>query len=327
MRIERIRKLIWGVDVLIILGAGLCFWLFFFSALSDLPYDRPEEWAARGKTDPGMVKLREPDTWRDYEIAMLKFPMSGPRPEPEIVIDPETRAGPIQTEMEKIADLVSYRRFIPSTDEASITLAMKAGGPPVTLRVGHLVPGTVWMLVDVEKNKAIFKHTKKVDADLQHLTKVAPEITMPGGGVGLPGADGDAPSPGSSEPDPVVARDEPKPVEVRPGVWEWSKDDAKWFESDNHVESVRQSIKVQPWKNPESGRYEGVKISKVKPNSYLARRGAKKGDILVSINGVPVSSREGVINYIRKNGESQTQFTVKLIRNGQPKTLTYTRRK
>ncbi len=56
-------------------------------------------------------------------------------------------------------------------------------------------------------------------------------------------------------------------------------------------------------------------------------RSVKRGDILISINGVPVSNRDHVANYVRGPGKGKKQYIVKLLRNGQPVELTYNRKK
>ena len=61
------------------------------------------------------------------------------------------------------------------------------------------------------------------------------------------------------------------------------------------------------------------------PSTHDAVPDDRNRDILISINCEPISSREGVINYLRKDGKGKKQYIVVLSRNGQRISRTYTR--
>lgn len=71
------------------------------------------------------------------------------------------------------------------------------------------------------------------------------------------------------------------------------------------------------------GRRAGLKITEVKAGSLAAQHGAQSGDVIISINGHPVSSEQEAIKFVKNNSETTTVWQVVVENLGRQRTVTY----
>jgi hypothetical protein len=303
MRIERIRRLIWGVDVLLLLAIGAYFYLNLLQP--DPPYDDPNQWA-RDRRTRERAPIREARAWSDFGW-VVTFPKDGLKPPPPVEEVAEGEPTEKKSSLERDWTLITFTRVI-DTDEALVILKSKADGSEVPLAIGSKVPGSAWRLRDLdEEGKAVFQLDGETEISILEIQEKeyggeGGEFTPtePGGvAAGSPGT-----GPGG-RPDRNV-RPGLDAVEVRPGHWELGPRERAYLSDENRVQEIQREVTAQPWKNPETGRYEGIALRKVKEDSYIARRGARKGDILVSINGQPVTSKADIVNYVKNKGRTRS---------------------
>ncbi|HYC77330.1 MAG TPA: PDZ domain-containing protein [Planctomycetota bacterium] len=84
---------------------------------------------------------------------------------------------------------------------------------------------------------------------------------------------------------------------------------------DKVIEGVR-------WSSVDLGEgARGLKLDDVPANNELARHGVQSGDILVSVNGTPMSSKSEIMDYAKRNPKGG-RFDVKFLRNGRVLTRT-----
>jgi len=70
------------------------------------------------------------------------------------------------------------------------------------------------------------------------------------------------------------------------------------------------------------GEPAGFKLYAVQPRSWLDRLGVRNGDLLQSVNGYELTSpAQALLAYTSLRNESR--FTVRIVRHGEPLTLTY----
>lgn len=70
------------------------------------------------------------------------------------------------------------------------------------------------------------------------------------------------------------------------------------------------------------GQSDGFKIDAVRPRSWLARLGVRTGDTLQAVNGYELTSpAAALLAYAQLR--NATHFTVRIVRHGEPITLTY----
>lgn len=91
--------------------------------------------------------------------------------------------------------------------------------------------------------------------------------------------------------------------------------------SDAVLEGVRWSTEEVP----DRGKMrKAVQVSAVPPGSVLAKGGLKPGDSILSVNGVDVSSRGDIVNYVRGN-PNLPNYTVRILSRGRVVTRTVSR--
>jgi hypothetical protein len=76
-------------------------------------------------------------------------------------------------------------------------------------------------------------------------------------------------------------------------------------------------------RNPTTGRYDGIELTKVAPGSIAERHGAQAGDVIKSINGHPVTSQAEAINFVKTNAEMYDKWEVVVSNLGQERTITF----
>lgn len=97
-------------------------------------------------------------------------------------------------------------------------------------------------------------------------------------------------------------------------------DDIQTF-NDDYGRILSEDVSVETYYK--DGKRAGLKIRDVKAGSIAARHGVQAEDILISINGTPVTSEQEAIQYVKRNSETTTQWRVTFIRNGREQTELY----
>lgn len=118
-----------------------------------------------------------------------------------------------------------------------------------------------------------------------------------------------------------------KPVETTreldPGQWHISEKDYRYLQ-DNSERVVNEDIVVQPYKSPQGTR-AGLQITKVSPE--LSQYGLATGDVILSINGEPVTSKAQAAQAVQagqKQYERGTrEFEIEVLSRGQISKRTY----
>ncbi|HET6202081.1 MAG TPA: PDZ domain-containing protein [Planctomycetota bacterium] len=140
------------------------------------------------------------------------------------------------------------------------------------------------------------------------------------GGV-LMGGDAAASSPG-----PIRAPSSPgwpaATTEVRRHIFKVGTSDVEaWAARGNEIVGTEE-IAVTPYYPKGASQPDGLRINSIRPGSISEGKGLKPGDIVRSINGTPVRSKEGVIEYAQSHPDLRS-FTLEIDRLGLPLTLQY----
>ena len=78
------------------------------------------------------------------------------------------------------------------------------------------------------------------------------------------------------------------------------------------------------WSTTESAKGgKALKVDSVPPDSVLAKHGVQNGDVLVSVNNVPMSTKSEVVDYVKRN-KTMSVFEVAIQRRGNIVTKTVT---
>ena len=79
------------------------------------------------------------------------------------------------------------------------------------------------------------------------------------------------------------------------------------------------SVRVRPYKK--NGEVVGFRLRRVKGNSPLAKLGARRGDIIHSVNGVPLTSVDKALT-VYQNMRNESRLVFSITRKGKPQELT-----
>ncbi len=108
-------------------------------------------------------------------------------------------------------------------------------------------------------------------------------------------------------------------VEVATGQYAICEDEYKRVTK--NPEALLDSVSLTTFTNPETGA-KSIKAGAVKQDSLAHRRGVRQGDVLISINGIPISSKAGAINYFKQN-PNEGKYTIEIDRMGRRVYKTY----
>jgi len=92
---------------------------------------------------------------------------------------------------------------------------------------------------------------------------------------------------------------------------------------ENYLEILSNEVRQRPFRNPRTGRWEGIEILSVSPGSIAAQHGVEAGDVIKSINGTPVNSAQDAIQYVKNNADMYEIWTVVIENAGKEKTVVY----
>ncbi|MEM8711666.1 MAG: PDZ domain-containing protein, partial [Planctomycetota bacterium] len=73
----------------------------------------------------------------------------------------------------------------------------------------------------------------------------------------------------------------------------------------------------------EDGKRAGIKIESVKADSIAAQHGMQQGDIIKSINGYPVNSKQEAISFAKKNADRYKIWQIEVENMGRVRTEVY----
>ena len=106
-----------------------------------------------------------------------------------------------------------------------------------------------------------------------------------------------------------------------PGVYLVGVDDVAYL-NQNYETILSQEVRTRTRRGP-NGERAGIEVMEVAQGSFAQRHGVVRGDVVISINGHPVNSRQEAIQWAKDNGENIQVFDVVVERLGRLETLTY----
>ena len=124
--------------------------------------------------------------------------------------------------------------------------------------------------------------------------------------------------------------DKPKKSTNRRGKRDWGiekvgeneysvpRDDVDW--ALNNLDKMSREARVVP--NFSDGKTNGFKVFAIRRNSALRKMGLKNNDVLTGVNGHDLSNTEKALEIYGKL-QSETSFSLEVLRNGEPVTIEY----
>ncbi|MEZ6017307.1 MAG: PDZ domain-containing protein [Planctomycetota bacterium] len=112
--------------------------------------------------------------------------------------------------------------------------------------------------------------------------------------------------------------------EIARDVYEIGEQDSRDFERD-YARILSEDVRTETFFK--DGKRAGLKLTEVKPGSLAASHGATSGDVIISINGQPVSSEQEAIKFVKNNSANTTVWQVVVENLGRQRTVTYNTKK
>jgi hypothetical protein len=205
---------------------------------------------------------------------------------------------------------------------------VKKADPTVAVNapLGYMVEG-VWKVIRVDNWEAEFEQEDSGETVILKMSRTATDgmvrpVGDPGAGQPQGGIIG-----GPPELDPVADfKNGPQRGRARKigtNHWQMGPGEVQWW--DRNGEKVLEEVALQQEKDPETGRPAGVRIRSFSDSSMLKARGLLPGDVVKSINGTPVNSKQEAVAYVKGPGKDATRFVVVVERKGRLVTFTYDR--
>ena len=93
--------------------------------------------------------------------------------------------------------------------------------------------------------------------------------------------------------------------------------------NEHYPEIVTTDVTIARHRDPVTKKYDGIEVKSVVPDSIAARHGVQEGDVIKSINGHPVTSKEEAIQFVKNNKDNYDVWEVEVWNRGQTRTITY----
>jgi hypothetical protein len=111
-------------------------------------------------------------------------------------------------------------------------------------------------------------------------------------------------------------------VQIGQGRFRIGTEDAAVFAED-YARIISEEVQTRRHRDPRTGRYDGIEITRVAPGSIVERHGAQSGDVIKSINGHEVTSQQEAISFVKANEGMYDKWEVVVSNKGQERTLTF----
>jgi C-terminal processing protease CtpA/Prc len=98
-------------------------------------------------------------------------------------------------------------------------------------------------------------------------------------------------------------------LRVGPNTYKVGTEDAQYI-GEHFDDILANQMRVEPHRDPRTGKRDGLELKEVKPDSVAAQHGAKSGDVIKAINGHPVKSQQEAIQFIKSNAKLYDKWEV-----------------
>jgi hypothetical protein len=109
---------------------------------------------------------------------------------------------------------------------------------------------------------------------------------------------------------------------MRPNEWQVGSETLKELDRD-YSRILSRDISYSTYKDPRTGKTEGIKINHVAPGSIPEQAGLSEGEVLKSINGHRVTSVNDAVAFVKANANTTDTWVAVFEKQGREFTRTY----
>ncbi len=109
---------------------------------------------------------------------------------------------------------------------------------------------------------------------------------------------------------------------IRKNEWQVGTETLKELDRD-YSRILSRDLSYSTYRDPRTGAVEGIKVTRVAPDSLPAQHGVTEGEILKSINGHKVTSVNDAVAFVKANADSTDTWVAVFEKQGREFTRTY----
>jgi hypothetical protein len=121
---------------------------------------------------------------------------------------------------------------------------------------------------------------------------------------------------------PRVRGPQPKTEMISPNKFRLGFEDVQYI-NDNYSDILAKEVSYTRHRDPNTGKFDGIEVKTVKPDSTASKHGVQSGDVIKSINGHSVTSTSEAIQFVKTHQDQFDTWEVEITNKGQTRTVTY----
>ncbi|QDV08368.1 PDZ domain (Also known as DHR or GLGF) [Planctomycetes bacterium Poly30] len=296
-----------------------------------------EQYFDVGRAEPVLKGVEEPrpPTSRglsypdDITPAIVEFDWTGAPPPPPPKPEEKKPEGPVVKPVVPVDDILDVIAIMAASDNPSDSRCLirlvdnkKAANSDYLLHIGDVLPSPHEdiAIFDIKPDDVTFSFA---DEERESET-LRPHARSEQSMIAKAGKDGMvAPRRPSMVGGQAVQATDVAPVNTvkKNGQYYIGTDDAERF-SQNYNDILARDIGSETYIDKDGNR-AGIKITKVAKDSIAAQHGMQEGDIIKSINGYPVNSKQEAIAFAKKNSDRYEIWQIEVENLGRVRTEVY----
>jgi len=332
MNVTSIKAVCWSTSVAATLYLSYHVWDFYDNLEQSTVTVDPV--AVKSLLDENLdltIKVAERTDYRDIKRTYVIMNWTGKKAvEPTRVVEkgPAEPARPVYVPVAKLLSILMIQVDLEESAESRILVRYLGNGITATegtLSEGDTLPkphdGITLKKIDVDGVVFSFENKEREEETLAPSLGGGDEVLIVSIG---PGGERRPVGPGLRIP--VTARKAAfRPAEttlIGTNKYRIGTDDATYL-GENFAQVLTHEVASRVHYDARTGKRDGVEITRVQPNSVAARHGAQEGDIIKSINGHPVTSKQEAVKFVKNNQDRYTTWEVVVENLGRERTVTY----
>lgn len=258
-------------------------------------------------------------TGKPKAVAPPPGPDQGPKATPKVAVSSLLKVLAIKVDTGKPDRSVAYVKFVDpklmvhtEKEDPILRPDERLFAPYEDVRVEAITPeGVVFAFDDAAREKETVPTLSAERGDLGIV------MVGPGGAI-LPQLQSRIEN---AAPDTPTWRPE-QLTQIRKNEWQVGTETLAELDRD-YSRILSRDVSYSTYKNPRTGATDGIKITRVSPNSIPAQAGLTEGEVLKSINGHRVTSVNDAIAYVKANANDTDTWTAVFEKQGREFTRTY----
>ena len=332
MNITSVKAVCWSVSVGVTLYMSYFVWDFYQGwDESSKTYDREKVQAVLDENFDVATEVARRIDYTDVQRTYVRMNWTGKKDPPPVTVQTEVEKAPPAPKYTPVSTLLSILMIqVDVTDPAGSRIVVRYSGQggitetQGSLSVGDGLPSPHQSIkvesIAVDGVVFAFEGTDRENETLRPAAGGGDEVLI----VSV-GPDGERYPSREYQIPQATAKEVWNPKEttlVGHNKYRIGTDDAQYLGA-NYAQVLTNDLSTRVHYDPKTGQRAGVEITQVRKGSVAERHGAQSGDIIKSINGHPVTSKQEAIKFVKNNQDRYTVWEVVVENLGRERTVVY----